>query len=88
MGSQKTAPRGGLVGPGANGEPLAREGREQPRETIELGLAEAAADAPGVAQRSARSLVDAEQQRTDARVALALAGHPAADDELLAARAS
>ncbi len=55
-------------------------------QTIQLALAEAAADAPGVAQRAVL-VVDAEQQRTHAAAAGALAGQPSSDHELLAAGA-
>ena len=66
------------------GRALARQRLEQRTQAVELALAEAAAHAPDVAQRAV-GLVHPEQQRADAPAAVALAGEPPPDDELLAA---
>src|SRR5271166_58917 len=58
---------------------------EQVAQALELAVAEAAAHASDIAQPPV--LVDTEQQRADPLGAFALAGHPAADHELLAAEA-
>ena len=83
-GSQKAASRGGRS-PAVNGDRVTRERAEQPLQAVQLGVAEARADAPHEAQPAVR-LTDAEQKRADRLPSPALAREPAADDELLARR--
>src|SRR3954463_14587437 len=91
-GSTPTAPPRGRGRPGAargcwgrgggegGGRPL--RGEEPLAEAVELGLGEAGADLPGVAQVAV--LADADEQRADALAPAPLPRHPAADHDLLA----
>ncbi len=63
---------------------LALQRREQLAELVELGVGEAGADAPGVAELAV-GVIDADEQRADPLAPAPLAGQPAADHELLAA---
>ncbi len=71
VGSQKWAPRGG-VAPALNGESGRCNGASRSAEAVELGVAEAAADAPDVAQYAARLVARRAAARRRARRALPL----------------
>ena len=72
------------LGRAPEGGRLAPEGLEALRQVLEVAVREAASNPAAVAQGAA-GVVVAHEEGPDARLALALAGHPAADHELLAA---